>query len=59
MNLQEPKKGFNLSKWALEHVALTRYLMLVLMVLLLVALFRFLQAVLRRVAVWFGAVPAV
>ena len=33
MNLQEPKKGFNLSKWALEHVALTRYLMLVLMIL--------------------------
>lgn len=27
------KAGFNLSKWALEHAALTRYLMLVLMVL--------------------------
>ncbi|MEY4340774.1 MAG: hypothetical protein RL541_278, partial [Pseudomonadota bacterium] len=25
-------KGFNLSKWALEHPALTRYLMVVLMV---------------------------
>jgi multidrug efflux pump len=31
--MQEPKKGFNLSKWALEHSALTRYLMVVLMVL--------------------------
>jgi multidrug efflux pump len=31
--MQEPKKGFNLSKWALEHSALTRYLMIVLMVL--------------------------
>ncbi len=30
---QEPSKGFNLSKWALEHSALTRYLMIVLMVL--------------------------
>ena len=28
-----PKAGFNLSKWALDHPALTRYLMLVLMVL--------------------------
>ncbi len=28
-----PKPGFNLSRWALEHAALTRYLMLVLMVL--------------------------
>jgi multidrug efflux pump subunit AcrB len=27
------KSGFNLSKWALEHAALTRYLMLVLMLL--------------------------
>ena len=27
------KAGFNLSKWALEHAALTRYLMLVLMLL--------------------------
>ncbi len=33
MNLQEPKKSFNLSKWALEHEALTRYLMIVLIVL--------------------------
>ncbi|MFD0666291.1 efflux RND transporter permease subunit [Ramlibacter sp. MAHUQ-53] len=29
----EPKAGFNLSRWALEHPALTRYLMLALMVL--------------------------
>jgi len=29
----EPKAGFNLSKWALDHPALTRYLMLVLMLL--------------------------
>ena len=28
-----PKAGFNLSRWALEHGALTRYLMVVLMVL--------------------------
>ena len=28
-----PSEGFNLSRWALEHPALTRYLMLVLMVL--------------------------
>ena len=40
MNLQEPKKGFNLSKWALEHAALTRYLMIVLMVLGAVAYFQ-------------------
>lgn len=31
--MQEPSKGFNLSKWALEHSALTRYLMIVLMLL--------------------------
>ncbi|NBX22450.1 MAG: efflux RND transporter permease subunit, partial [Betaproteobacteria bacterium] len=30
---QEPSKGFNLSKWALDHSALTRYLMIVLMLL--------------------------
>src|SRR6476661_2880786 len=29
----DPKAGFNLSKWALEHSALTRYLMVVLMLL--------------------------
>ena len=40
MNVQEPKKGFNLSKWALEHEALTRYLMIVLMVLGAVAYFQ-------------------
>nr|WP_145545433.1 efflux RND transporter permease subunit [Variovorax boronicumulans] len=29
----QPKAGFNLSRWALDHPALTRYLMVVLMVL--------------------------
>lgn len=29
----QPAKGFNLSKWALDHPALTRYLMVVLMLL--------------------------
>ena len=33
MNNEQPAKGFNLSKWALEHGPLTRYLMVVLMVL--------------------------
>jgi multidrug efflux pump len=33
MNQEQPKAGFNLSKWALDHSALTRYLMIVLMVL--------------------------
>ncbi len=33
MNQAQPKEGFNLSKWALDHSALTRYLMIVLMVL--------------------------
>ena len=32
-SLDQPKAGFNLSRWALEHPALTRYLMVVLMVL--------------------------
>ena len=32
-NAEPGKSGFNLSKWALEHAALTRYLMLVLMLL--------------------------
>ena len=36
----EPKAGFNLSRWALEHVALTRYLMVVLMVLGFAAYFQ-------------------
>ena len=31
--LTQPKAGFNLSKWALDHPALTRYLMVVLMLL--------------------------
>ena len=29
----EPKKGFNISKWALDHPALTRYLMIVLLLM--------------------------
>ncbi|WOI43745.1 efflux RND transporter permease subunit [Acidovorax sp. BLS4] len=29
----QPKEGFNLSKWALDHPALTRYLMIVLMLM--------------------------
>src|SRR4051812_42084726 len=37
---QEPKPGFNLSRWALEHPALTRYLMVVLMLLGFVAYFQ-------------------
>jgi multidrug efflux pump subunit AcrB len=36
----EPKESFNLSKWALEHAALTRYLMVVLMLLGLAAYFQ-------------------
>ena len=35
----EPKAGFNLSKWAIEHSALTKYLMLVLMLLGVFAFF--------------------
>ncbi|MEO7548202.1 MAG: efflux RND transporter permease subunit, partial [Ramlibacter sp.] len=31
--MQQPGEGFNLSKWALDHPALTRYLMVVLMLL--------------------------
>ena len=33
MQQDAPKPGFNLSRWALDHAALTRYLMLVLMLL--------------------------
>ncbi len=33
MTQVQPKEGFNLSRWALEHAALTRYLMVVLMLL--------------------------
>ena len=40
MALIEPKKGFNLSRWALEHVPLTRYLMVVLMLLGFAAYFQ-------------------
>ena len=36
----EPRKSFNISRWALEHTALTRYLMVVLMVLGLAAYFQ-------------------
>ncbi len=32
-NSSQPKSGFNLSKWALDHPALTRYLMVVLLLL--------------------------
>ena len=32
MTMQQPKEGFNLSKWALDHGPLTKYLMVVLMV---------------------------
>ena len=36
----QPKEGFNLSKWALEHPALTRYLMIVLLLLGFAAYFQ-------------------
>src|SRR5215831_192696 len=36
----EPGRGFNISRWALEHPALTRYLMVVLMLLGLAAYFQ-------------------
>ena len=36
----QPSKGFNLSKWALDHPALTRYLMVVLMLLGFAAYFQ-------------------
>ncbi len=40
MTHDEPKAGFNLSKWALDHPALTRYLMVVLMLLGFAAYFQ-------------------
>ena len=40
MDKVEPKAGFNLSKWALDHPALTRYLMVVLMLLGLASYFQ-------------------
>ena len=40
MSGDEPKPGFNLSKWALDHPALTRYLMIVLMLLGAAAFFQ-------------------
>jgi len=39
MTLEQAKKGFNLSKWALEHRPLTRYLMVALMILGVVSYF--------------------
>ena len=36
----QPKEGFNLSRWALDHPALTRYLMVVLMLLGFVSYFQ-------------------
>jgi multidrug efflux pump len=40
MDMTQPKEGFNLSKWALDHPALTRYLMVVLMLLGFAAYFQ-------------------
>ncbi|WP_210546703.1 efflux RND transporter permease subunit [Rhodoferax sp. PAMC 29310] len=40
MTQTNPKESFNLSRWALEHAALTRYLMVVLMVLGLASYFQ-------------------
>ncbi|MFM2035889.1 MAG: hypothetical protein RL459_1154 [Pseudomonadota bacterium] len=40
MTQLQPKDGFNLSKWALEHPALTRYLLVVLMLLGFAAYFQ-------------------
>ncbi|MFZ3123763.1 MAG: efflux RND transporter permease subunit [Acidovorax sp.] len=40
MTRQQPREGFNLSRWALDHPALTRYLMVVLMLLGFAAYFQ-------------------
>ena len=40
MTLMPEKSSFNLSKWALDHPALTRYLMVVLMLLGVAAYFQ-------------------
>ena len=40
MNQDTPKEGFNLSRWALEHAAFTRYLMVVLMLMGLATYFQ-------------------
>jgi multidrug efflux pump subunit AcrB len=40
MTQQQPKEAFNLSKWALDHAPLTKYLMLVLMLLGVAAYFQ-------------------
>ena len=37
---EQPKPGFNLSRWALQHQALVRYLMVVLMLLGVAAYFQ-------------------
>jgi multidrug efflux pump len=39
MPSSQPKKGFNLSEWALNHRAFTRYLMVVLLLLGVAAYF--------------------
>jgi multidrug efflux pump len=39
-HMTQPKSGFNLSKWALDHPDLTRYLMIVLMVMGFAAYFQ-------------------
>ncbi len=40
MTMEQPKKGFNLSAWALDHRPLTLYLMVVLMILGVAAYFQ-------------------
>jgi len=40
MSDNDTREHFNLSRWALEHPALTRYLMVVLMVLGIAAYFQ-------------------
>ena len=40
MQRRQPKDGFNLSRWALDHPALTRYLMIVLLLLGFAAYFQ-------------------
>ena len=40
MMQEQPQAGFNLSKWALDHAPLTRYLMVVLMLLGMAAFFQ-------------------
>ena len=40
MPSSQPEKGFNLSEWALNHRAFTRYLMVVLLLLGVAAYFQ-------------------